>query len=229
MLVLVDLDDTLCNTWDAGKRTMLRMIPVLLRRRKLKAFFYIATARYRELEQSRELHLMDFDRILERVLRKVYREVSPRELEEIVNLVDRIFFSELRLFPDALAFLEGVKSLGAKLVLITDSSSKWQRKKLEYLGIKGYFDGIIISGETGHSKLEPHNFRLARSLFPDDEIYMVGDRDDTDMAGGKSINATTILVRRGYFRGRQGRHADYVVGDLREALEVIKREHQKRA
>ena len=229
MLVLVDLDDTLCNTWDAGKRTMLRMIPVLLRRRKLKAFFYIATARYRELEQSRELHLMDFDRILERVLRKVYREVSPRELEEIVNLVDRIFFSELRLFPDALAFLEGVKSLGAKLVLITDSSSKWQRKKLEYLGIKGYFDGIIISGETGHSKLEPHNFRLARSLFPDDEIYMVGDRDDTDMAGGKSINATTILVRRGYFRGRQGRHADYVVGNLREALEVIKREHQKRA
>ena len=229
MLVLVDLDDTLCNTWDAGKRTMLRMIPVLLRRRKLKAFFYIATARYRELEQSRELHLMDFDRILERVLRKVYREVSPRELEEIVNLVDRIFFSELRLFPDALAFLEGVKSLGAKLVLITDSSSKWQRKKLEYLGIKGYFDGVIISGETGHSKLEPHNFRLARRLFPDDEIYMVGDRDDTDMAGGKSINATTILVRRGYFRGRQGRHADYVVGNLLEALEVIRREHQKRA
>ncbi len=229
MLVLVDLDDTLCNTWDAGKRTMLRMIPVLLRRRKLKAFFYIATARYRELEQSRELHLMDFDRILERVLRKVYRELSPSELEEIVNLVDRIFFSELRLFPDALAFLEGVKSLGAKLVLITDSSSKWQRKKLEYLGIRRYFDVVIISGETGHSKLEPHNFRLARSLFPDDEIYMVGDRDDTDMAGGKSINATTILVRRGYFRGRQGRHADYVVGNLLEALEVIKREHQKRA
>ncbi len=229
MLVLVDLDDTLCNTWEAGKRAMLRLIPILLRRRKLKAFFYIATARYTELEQSKELHLMDFDKILERVLYKVYQDISPEELEEMVDLVDRIFFSELRLFPDALPFLKGVNSLGAKLVLITDSSSKWQRKKLEYLGIRSYFDGVIISGETGHSKFEPHNFRLARRLFPDEEVYVVGDRDDTDMAGGKSINATTIMVRRGYFGGRHSRYADHIVGNLLEALEVIKREHQKRA
>ncbi|MCD6373477.1 MAG: HAD family hydrolase [Thermococcus sp.] len=229
MLVLVDLDDTLCNTWDAGKRTMLRLIPILIRRRKLKAFFYIATARYRELEQSKELHMMDFDKILERVLSKVYSDISPADLEEMVNLVDRIFFSELRLFPDAVPFLEGVKSMGAKLVLITDSSSKWQRKKLEYLGIRSYFDGVIISGETGHSKLEPHNFRLAKRMFPDDEVYVVGDRDDTDMAGGKAINATTIMVRRGYFGGRHSRHADYTVGSLLGALEVIRREHQKRA
>ncbi|WP_457751856.1 HAD family hydrolase [Thermococcus sp.] len=229
MLVLVDLDDTLCNTWDAGRRAMLQLIPVLLRRRKLKAFFYIATARYRELEQSKELHIMDFDKILERVLSKVYREISREELVEMVELVDRMFFSELRLFPDAIPFLKGIKALGVNLVLITDSSSKWQRKKLEYLGIRKYFDGIIISGETGHSKLEPYNFRLAKRLFPDEEVYMVGDRDDTDMVGGKSINATTIMVRRGYFQSRHSRHADYIVGSLREALEVIRREHQKRA
>jgi len=229
MLVLVDLDDTLCNTWEAGKRAMLRLIPVLVKRRKLKAFFYIATARYRELEQSRELHLLDFDKILERVLQKVYRDISREELEEMVNLVDRIFFSELRLFPDSIPFLEGLKALGARTVLVTDSSSKWQRKKLEYLGIRSYFDGVIISGETGHSKLEPHNFRLAKSLFPDDDVYVVGDRDDTDMVGGKSIGATTILVRRGYFGGRKSRHADYVVNDLFEALEVIQREHKKGA
>jgi putative hydrolase of the HAD superfamily len=229
MLVLVDLDDTLCNTWEAGKYSILRLIPHLLRKRKFRAFFYIITARYRELEQSREVHTLDFDKLVERAMSKVYSKIKPEELEEITDLVDRVFFSNLRLYPDALPFLEGLKSLGARIVLVTDSSTKWQRKKLEYLGIKDYFDALIISGETGHSKLEPHNFRLARHLFPDDEVYMVGDRDDTDMRGGKEIGATTILVQRGYFRGRTARHADYVVKDLIEALEVIRREHEKRS
>ncbi|WP_297519638.1 HAD family hydrolase [Thermococcus sp.] len=226
MLVLVDLDDTLCNTWEAGKYSLLRLLPYLLRKRKFKAFFYIVTARYRELEQSREFHTLDFDKLVERVMEKVYSKVHRDELEEITELIDRVFFSNLRLYPDALPFLRGVKEIGARLVLVTDSSSKWQRKKLEYLGIKDYFDALIISGETGHSKLEPHNFRLARHLFPDDEVYMVGDRDDTDMRGGKSVGATTILVRRGYFSGRHARHADHVVGSLIEALEVIRREHK---
>ncbi len=229
MLVLVDLDDTLCNTWEAARYSVLRLIPYLLRRRKFKAFFYIITARYRELEQSREFHTLDFDKLVERVMGKVYAKISPDELDEITELVDRVFFSNLKLYPDAIPFLKGLKAMGAKLVLVTDSSTKWQRKKLEYLGIKDYFDALIISGETGHSKLEPHNFRLAKHLFPDDEVYMVGDRDETDMRGGKDIGATTILVQRGYFRGRLAKHADYVVKDLVEALEVIRREHEKRA
>ncbi|HDZ36667.1 MAG TPA: HAD family hydrolase [Thermococcus sp.] len=230
MLVLVDLDDTLCNTWEAAKYSVLRLIPHLIRRRKFRAFFYILTARYRELEQSKELHTLDLDKLIEKVMSKVYAKISQEELDDITELVDRVFFSNLKLFPDAVPFLKGLKDMRARIVLITDSSTKWQRKKLEYLGIKDYFDALIISGETGYSKLEPHNFRLARRLFPDeDEVYVVGDRDDTDMRGGKEIGATTILVQRGYFRGRLAKHADYVVEDLIEALEVIKREHEKRA
>lgn len=230
MLVLVDLDDTLCNTWDAGKYTLIRLIPFLLKRGKFKSFFYIITARYKELEQSREFHMMDLDKILEKLLGKVYASITPEEFEEIMSLVDRVFFSNLKLYPDALPFLQGLRDMGAKIVLITDSSSYWQRKKLEYLGIKDYFDAIIISGETGHSKLDPHNFRLARSKFPrEEEVYMVGDRDDTDMRGGEDIGAVTILVKRGYFKGRHHKHADYVVNDLIEALRVIKDEHEKRA
>jgi putative hydrolase of the HAD superfamily len=225
MLVLIDLDDTLCNTWEAGKYTILRLIPHLLRKRKFRAFLYILSARYRELEQSRELHMMDLDKILERLMEKVYGRVSEEELEDITNLVDRVFFSNLRLFPDARPFLEGLKRMGARLVLITDSSTYWQRKKLEYLGIKDYFDALIISGETGHSKLEPYNFRLALERFPRERrVYVVGDRDDTDMRGGKEIGAVTILVNRGYFSGRRPKYADYVVKNLLEALEVMERD-----
>ncbi|AHF81270.1 HAD family hydrolase [Thermococcus paralvinellae] len=230
MLVMVDLDDTLCNTWEAGKYTIIRLLPHLIRKRKFKAMFYILTARYRELEQSRELLVLDLDKMLQKIMERVYRKIKDKDLEEMVQLVDRTFFSNLKLFPDAKPFLEELKRMGAKIVLVTDSSTYWQRKKLEYLGIKDYFDGIIISGETGHSKLDPHNFLLARRMFPNEtEVYMVGDRDDTDMKGGKAVGATTILVKRGYFKGRRAKYADYIVKNLTEALEVIKREHEKRA
>lgn len=225
MLVIVDLDDTLCTTWDAGKRVLLRVFLYLLRKRRFRMLKYLIFQSYRELENVDVIHRMDVEGILEEVFRRVYGR-SEEWFPEMLDLVDRTFFSNLRLYHDALPFLRELKRIGARIVLVTDSSSRWQRRKIEHLNIGRYFDGIIISGETGHSKLTPHNFKLALSKFPDGEVYVVGDRDETDMAGARAINATGILVRRGYFRRRMVRNADYVVHDLREALEVIKREHQ---
>ncbi|MBP1911571.1 HAD family hydrolase [Thermococcus stetteri] len=229
MLVITDLDDTLCNTWEAGKKTLLEALLFLFRKRKFRAIAYFLLKKYRRFESSEKAHLMDLDELVETVFRDVYPDASDEEIREVVSFVERAFFSHLHLFLDAVPFLSGLKKLGAKIVLLTDSSTEWQRKKLEVLGISEYFDGIIISGETGHSKLEDYNFRLALQKFPSSEVYVVGDRDETDMRGGRAIGATTILVRRGYFKSRKVRFADYVVNNLLEALEVINREHKKRA
>jgi len=229
MLVLVDLDDTLCNTWEAGKKTIAWVVPQFLLRRKFRALLYILLGKYRELEKSERMHTLDFDELVEALLRTVYPDISKDEVEEISVMLGKRFFSHLRLYPDALPFLRGLKRLGATTVLITDSSTEWQRRKIESLGMGEYFDDIIISGETGHSKFEDYNFRLALGRFPDDEVYVVGDRDETDMAGAKAVGAVGILIRRGYFKGRTIKNADYIVGNLIEALEVIKNEHKKRA
>jgi len=229
MLVLVDLDDTLCNTWEAGKRTIVRSIPIFLRWGKPRVVLYFLTGGYRELEGSEAAHVLDFDGLVSLVLGRVYPGIGREEVKFFSKKIEELFFRYLRLYPDALPFLQGLRRLNANVVLITDSSTGWQRKKIEVLGIGKYFDDVIISGETGHSKLEDYNFRLALERFPDSEVYVVGDRDDTDMRGGKSIGATTILVQRGYYRNKKPRHADYVVKNLREALGVIESEHKKGA
>ncbi|WP_456367541.1 HAD family hydrolase [Thermococcus sp.] len=229
MLVLVDLDDTLCNTWEAGKRTLVRFLFFLFRKRKFRAILYFLAGRYKRFERAKHVHVLDLDSIVEVVMRDIYPNISEEELREITSNVEETFFKFLKLYPDAIPFLSGVRKLGATVVLITDSSTEWQRKKIRVLGIEDYFDDVIISGETGHSKLDDYNFQLALRRFPSDEIYAVGDRDDTDMRGGKSIGAITILVRRGYFKSRKVEFADYVVKDLFEALEVIRSEHKKRA
>ncbi len=199
MLVITDLDDTLCNTWAAGKKALLRTLLFLFRRRKLRAIAYFLLKKYRRFESSEAVHLMDLDELVETVFRDVYPDASDDEIGgEVVSFVERTFFDHLSLFPpDALPFLSGLKELGAKIVLVTDSSTEWQRKKLELLGISKYFDGIIISGETGHSKLEDYNFRLALQKFPSSEVYVVGDRDETDMRGGRAIGGH-------YHTGSQG-------------------------
>ncbi|WP_342764688.1 HAD family hydrolase [Thermococcus sp. Bubb.Bath] len=226
---MVDLDDTLCNTWDAGKGTMFRVVLHLFGKGKFRMVYYLLTGGYRELERSEVYHRMDLGDLIEAVFGRVYSKVSQKDIDDVLKLVEEEFFSRLRLYPDALPFLRGLKDLGAKVVLVTDSSSRWQRKKVEYLRIGEFLDDIIISGETGHSKLGPYNFRLAASRFREREIYVVGDRDETDMAGAKAVGGIGILVRRGYFRNRKAKNADYVVDDLMGALEVITREHELKA
>ncbi|AEC52531.1 hypothetical protein PNA2_1616 [Pyrococcus sp. NA2] len=225
MLVILDLDDTLCNTWEAIRIALLKLVPTIIRMRKFRLILYFITKRYERLETIRDLHLLDFEGIFNRVIEEIYRDIDREEVREMLELFDREFFKNLKLYDDVLPFLKELKRMGAKIVLITDSSSAWQMRKVEVLGIREFFDEIIVSGDTGHTKLEPYNFILARKLFPrEKDIFVIGDRDDTDMKGGKTIGATTILVRRGYFKGRRARHADFVVNDLKEALEVIKSE-----
>ncbi|WP_457742208.1 HAD family hydrolase [Thermococcus sp.] len=229
MLVIVDLDDTLCNTWEAGRKTIMKSIPFLLRKGLLKAVWYILTARYRNLESRREVHTLDLDGIVETVFLSLYPDIDREQLRKITDFIEETFFSHLSLYPDAIPFLEGLRKIKANIVLVTDSSTNWQRKKLKVLGVEKYFDDVIISGETGHSKFEEYNFRLALERFPDEEVFVVGDRDETDMRGGRKIGATTILVNRGYHRRRTPKNADYVVGNLLDALEVIMNEHKIRA
>ncbi len=223
MLVIVDLDDTLCNTWEAGRKAIIRMVLELTLRFKLRAISYLVFSRYKYLENEKQAHLLDLKGITEVILENIYGSVGAEFLRDIQRTIERVFFSNLRLYPDARPFLDGIRRMGAQVALVTDSSSKWQRKKLEHLGIKEYFDTIIISGETGHTKFEPYNFRLALRKLPSDEVYVVGDRDDTDMMGAKCIGATGILVRRGYFKMRKSKNADYVVKNLEEALNIIEK------
>ncbi len=222
MLVIVDLDDTLCNTWEAGKSALIKLMIHLIRKRRFRLVKYLLLGKYRSFESIKRYHLLGPGELIKDVLLALYPDIERAEVREMVELVEGEFFSKLRLYPDALPFLMGLKELGAKVALVTDSSSEWQRKKIERLGIAGYFDDIIISGETGHSKLEPHNFVLAVERSGEERVYVVGDRDDTDMRGAKAIGAVGILVRRGYFRNRIVRNADYIVKDLFEALKVIR-------
>lgn len=65
--------------------------------------------------------------------------------------------------------------------------------------------------------------RAAEALQADlQEAFVIGDKA-SDIAAGRRVGATTILVRTGSGEKQGSTRADYVVADLAEAAEVIRK------
>ncbi|MFQ6088625.1 MAG: HAD family hydrolase [Candidatus Methanofastidiosia archaeon] len=217
--IIFDLDDTLCNTWEASRRANLKLIPYFLRKRKFKLAHGILFGGKPEiLNDEKLLPLEAFDFI--KILLGLYEDdVEDSFVREIETRFNREFYQHLRLFEDVEEILGKLKEKGFFLSLVTDGGSKTQRKKLEFLGIKDYFDRIIISGEVGTPKTNPKNFELAKIKG---KTFVVGDRIKTDIKSGKLIGATTILVANGPFNiGREETKPDFVIENLRELVEIV--------
>ncbi|MBU2711010.1 pyrimidine 5'-nucleotidase [Zooshikella harenae] len=92
--------------------------------------------------------------------------------------------------------LEGANSLVSalygkvKLGIITNGFSELQQIRLERLGLREYFDILVISEQVGFAKPHQAIFEHALSVMGQPErnkVLMVGDNPDTDILGG--INA----------------------------------------
>ena len=67
---------------------------------------------------------------------------------------------------------------------------------LEDLGIRGYFEQVVISSEVGADKPSLKIFREALSRFqvPADEMLHVGDDEATDGAGARAAGIQAVIV-----------------------------------
>jgi putative hydrolase of the HAD superfamily len=83
-----------------------------------------------------------------------------------------------------------------KLAIITNGSSYMQNKKVDALGIRKYFNEIIISNDVGIKKPEKDIFILCcdrLNIVPSEAVY-IGDNYEIDIMGaiGAGLNAIWI-------------------------------------
>ncbi|WP_257964030.1 HAD family hydrolase [Bifidobacterium breve] len=69
--------------------------------------------------------------------------------------------SMLRLYPGALELLARLRSVGLRVVLVSNAQSCYTRPELAMLGLEYVFDRIVISSEIGVRKPSPAIFRRA--------------------------------------------------------------------
>jgi len=136
----------------------------------------------------------------------------------------------LFLYPDAHAVLSKLKN-NYKLGLITDGNQRVQRKKVQVLKIKDFFNVIIFTNHYGIEKQKPSPFPYQKAIEklgvkPTETIY-VGDNSYKDFIGAKKVGIYTIRVLRGEYKDvrlDKAFEADYEVRNLREIIDFLSKD-----
>ena len=129
----------------------------------------------------------------------------------------------LGLYPHAREVLDVLRE-HYPLAVVTDAQSTYARGELRRVGLLGYFDPIIVSGEHGYRKPDRRLFQLAldgMGAAAQNCLY-VGNDMHRDIHGARQAGLTTVL-----FDSDQGQKTyrdcrpDYTITDLRELLDIL--------
>jgi len=156
VLVLFDLDDTLC---DYQRSRDLR-----LRRAFGEAFARSHAPRpdfSTLIAESIAIHAHGTEHFSDLLLRHGVIDPDAREAARTWYLTNR--FLGLRLFPDALPTLRTLRATPgvAAIGLVTNGPAIIQREKIALLGLDPEVDFCIISGEVGFEKPDPRIFAIS--------------------------------------------------------------------
>ena len=130
-----------------------------------------------------------------RTLPAAKREWLPLHLAETQRAVSR---RRLRLYPYVRTVL---KALAARfpLAVVTDAQSPWARGELHRVGLDGYFDPVVVSGDHGYRKPDRRLFERALSdlgVAAEHAVY-VGNDMHRDVYGARLVDQAKELLRSG--------------------------------
>lgn len=120
--------------------------------------------------------------------------------DELPNLIDtyRYHIPKIFLCEDAQVVLKILQNR-YKLGLITDGYICSQENKIDALGIRSFFNYIIINNiEKGIDKLSENPFKVLINLLevPPDTVIFIGDNPQKDFFVPQKLGLLTIRIRR---------------------------------
>lgn len=125
-------------------------------------------------------------------------------------------------FPNLISMLKGLKSKSIKLGIITNGKGKFQIDNINALGIKTYFETIIVSEWEGVKKPDPLIFKKALeqlNVSPDESIY-VGDHPENDVGAAQKAGMKGIWKKDSQWGSFE---TDFIIDDLADLPFIIER------
>jgi len=197
-IVFLDLDGTLCD-YDVKRHEALRRLaprwgldPEAL----VEEYEEVRREIYAKLGDSPERYSKRL--LFERLRTRLSVIPDPGRAEEEYW---REVLEVVRPYPDV-ATLRELAEMGARLVLLTDGISRWQREKLRVIGLEPYFETVLTSEDLGINKTSPEAFRRALGVVGarPDEAIAVGDVLKSDVLSAQSAGVRGVWVNR---RGKE--------------------------
>ncbi len=146
------------------------------------------------------------------------------EIETLV-LIYRTHLPDITPYPEVKQVLEKLREKGYVLGLITDGPPSSQYNKILSLGLRKYFETIIVTDELGieYRKPNPKPYILSLKILnvnPSQTIF-IGDIDEKDLKGAKNVGMYTVLINRDRENNVKPRYADFIINDLWGLLDII--------
>lgn len=163
-----------------------------------------------------EEHASDFTRALPT---DKYRQL-PLALAEMYRGISR---RRLRLYPHVREVLDTLRQ-HVRLAVVTDGQSSWARGELHKVGLTGYFDPIVISGDHGFRKPDRRLFQFALDglAIPAGNAMYVGNDMHRDIFGAREAGLTTVMFDSDQgTKQHEGCVPDYRITDHRELLAIL--------
>ncbi len=144
----------------------------------------------------------------------------PLFLAEICRGISR---RQLGLYPYVCEVLDILRER-YRLAIVTDAQSAYARAELHKVGLLGYFDPIIVSGDRGYRKPDRRLFQFAldgMAATAGNTMY-VGNDMYRDIYGAREAGLTTVM-----FDSDQGAKTyrdcvpDYTITDFRDLLQIL--------
>ena len=147
-------------------------------------------------------------------------EQMPLFLAEMARGVSR---RRLDLYPYVREVLDVLRGR-YPLAVVTDAQSAYARSELHKVGLLGYFDPIVVSGDHGFRKPDPRIFQLAldgMAVAAENTLY-VGNDMYRDIYGAREAGLSTVM-----FDSDQGAKIyrdcapDHTITDFRDLLWIL--------
>ena len=142
---------------------------------------------------------------------------NPTLADELAATFARERRSGTVVFPDAAPTLR-LLSESYRLALVTNGAPDLQRAKLRASALGIYFEVVVVSGEVGIGKPDPHLFELVLESLGTRaaDAVMVGDSLERDILGAHNAGIASVWVNRGRGEPEGGVTVEVQVASLTE-------------
>jgi putative hydrolase of the HAD superfamily len=156
------------------------------------------------------------------------RRLPPEKLEQLPRLLAETHRAasryRLQLYPGV---EHTIKQLlpNYHLAIITDGQTAYAIPELNAVGLFGYFDPVIVSGDFGYRKPDKRLFARALTAMQMEpsEVVFVGNDMYNDVLGAEALGIKTV-----FFQSNQGQQEergvepDYIIYNFPELLNAVR-------
>ncbi|MBN2086152.1 MAG: HAD family hydrolase [Anaerolineales bacterium] len=220
--IVLDLDDTILDYSTPGEAVWKRLFHEFALRMDMplerlqsavdssRTWFWSDPDRFREGR-------LDLKKARRTLIRDAFTKLGRSDWETADALADaftRDRETAVQPFDGAIDALTLFRQSGARMVLLTNGESSMQRAKIERFRLEGFFESILVEGETGIGKPDPRAHRAAITALGAEprSAWMIGDDWECDIAPAKGLGMRTAWIRDG--EKSAGKPADLIVPSL---------------